>query len=129
VPPNPQELLASERFTTLLEKLKQRYSRIVLDTAPCQAVSDAYLLSQKVDSCILVVRAEHTRTGVVKQTLGKLVQQGIKIDGVILNRLNLKKAAKDGGHGSYYEYYGYAEKASASTVAANAESAAMKESV
>ena len=129
VPPNPQELLASERFTTLLEKLKQRYSRIVLDTAPCQAVSDAYLLSQKVDSCILVVRAEHTRTGVVKQTLGKLVQQGIKIDGVILNRLNLKKAAKYGGHGSYYEYYGYAEKASASTVAANAESAAMKESV
>ncbi|MFO6423771.1 GumC family protein [Motilimonas sp. KMU-193] len=125
VPPNPQELLASERFGVLLEKLKQRYSRIVIDTAPCQAVSDAYLLSQKVDSCILVTRAEHTRTGVVKHTLGKLVQQGVKIDGVILNRLNLKKAAKYSGHGSYYEYYGYAEKAPAAAQVSKVE----KESV
>ncbi|MDO6524316.1 polysaccharide biosynthesis tyrosine autokinase [Motilimonas sp. 1_MG-2023] len=116
VPSNPQELLASERFTMLLDKLKQRYSKIVLDTPPCLAVSDAYLLSQKVDSCILVTRAEHTRTGVVKQTLAKLVQQGIKIDGVILNRLNLKKAAKYGGHGNYHEYYGYAEKTKLSPV-------------
>lgn len=105
IPPNPQELLASERFGLLIEKLRQRYDRIVIDTAPCQAVSDALLISKNIDSCIIVTRAEHTRTGVVKQTLGKLVQQGIKIDGVILNRLNMKKAQRYGDFENYSEYY------------------------
>ncbi|RJG47907.1 GumC family protein [Motilimonas pumila] len=111
IPPNPQELIASANFGQLISNLKQQYNRVVIDTAPCQAVSDALLISKNVDSCILVTKAEQTRTVIVKQTLGKLVQQGVKIDGVILNNLNMKKAQRYGDFESYSEYYSAAQVA------------------
>ncbi|GLP96018.1 GumC family protein [Paraferrimonas sedimenticola] len=105
IPPNPLDMIFSERFKEVLAMLRDQYDRIVIDTAPCQAVSDTFVLSQFADSCILVVKANATRTGAVKSTVGKLVQQGVKIDGVILNGLDVKKANKYGDYQTYAEYY------------------------
>lgn len=103
---NPLELLSSSKFSELLADLRTRYQRIVIDTPPCLAVSDSFMLAQYVDSVILVIDANHTRTPVVREVVGKLTQQGSRIDGVILNRLNAKKASRYSGYYHYQAYYG-----------------------
>lgn len=106
---NPLELISSSRFVSLLEELKTSYTRIVIDTPPCLAVSDAFMLSQYVDSTILVINAAQTRTKIVRDVVGRLTQQGARIDGVVLNKLNIKKASHYSGYQQYHSYYG-AEK-------------------
>ncbi len=110
---NPLELLSSSKFSELLADLRTRYQRIVIDTPPCLAVSDSFMLAQYVDSVILVIDANHTRTPVVREVVGKLTQQGSRIDGVILNRLNAKKASRYSGYYHYQAYYGEEPKSGA----------------
>ncbi|GHY15221.1 exopolysaccharide biosynthesis protein, putative [Vibrio cholerae] len=110
---NPLELLSSSKFSELLADLRTRYQRIVIDTPPCLAVSDSFMLAQYVDSVILVIDANHTRTPVVREVVGKLTQQGSRIDGVILNRLNAKKTSRYSGYYHYQAYYGEETKSGA----------------
>ncbi|ENM5827453.1 exopolysaccharide regulatory tyrosine autokinase VpsO [Vibrio metoecus] len=110
---NPLELLSSTKFSDLLANLRGQYQRIVVDTPPCLAVSDSFMLAQHVDSVILVIDANHTRTQVVREVVGKLTQQGSRIDGVVLNRLNGKKASRYSGYYHYQAYYGEDHKSSA----------------
>ena len=58
LPPNPSEMLGSNAMERLIRELEQRYDILILDTAPLQAVTDAQILSTKVDGTILIVRAE-----------------------------------------------------------------------
>ncbi len=104
VPPNPQELLASPAFAKLLEELHGKYDRIVIDTAPALAVSDALLVSRHADSMLYVVKADSTRQKQIVTGLCRLVQVGAKVDGVVLNQLD---AATQNYMGSYDGYYGY----------------------
>ncbi|HEY5716340.1 MAG TPA: polysaccharide biosynthesis tyrosine autokinase, partial [Psychromonas sp.] len=61
IPTNPIELLSSSRFDDLLAELKTRYSYIIIDSAPTQAVSDSLVLAQRADSVVYVVRYEMTK--------------------------------------------------------------------
>lgn len=94
IPPNPSEMLASSAMTYLIEKLKQDYDIIVLDTAPLNVVTDAQILSTKVDGTILVVRASRTKKDVVVEAKSLLDKVGANIIGTILyateNRINKK---------------------------------------
>jgi len=107
LPPNPQELLASGKFAKLIEAVKGKYDRIVIDTPPTQAVSDAVLLSQQSDSLLYVVKADNTREKVIKSGLSRLIAGGIRIDGIVLNHVDLKQAARYGEYTGYYDQYGY----------------------
>ncbi len=107
IPPNPQELLASETFGQLITNLKQQYDRIIIDNAPTQAVSDAVLVARQSDSLIYVVKADSTREKIIKSGLNRLMAAGIRIDGVVLNRVDLKHANKYGEYTGYYDQYGY----------------------
>jgi succinoglycan biosynthesis transport protein ExoP len=107
IPPNPLELLASKKFVTLLDELKQQYERIIIDSAPTQAVSDVLHISKNADSVIYVVRSESTKQAVAKKGIERLLEVGAKIDGIVLNRVNIKTANKDAGYAGYYDYYGY----------------------
>ncbi len=110
VPPNPLELLASKRFGNMLEKLRNKFDKIVIDTAPTQAVSDSLVISQHADSVIYVVKADSTRLGMVKTGLGRLIEAKANIAGVVLNQVDLKKADSYGSYHGYYDYYGYGEE-------------------
>ncbi|MDE3270658.1 GumC family protein [Pseudoalteromonas sp. G4] len=110
VPPNPLELLASKRFGKMLEELRTRFDKIVIDTAPTQAVSDSLVISQHADSVIYVVKADSTRMGMVKTGLGRLIEAKANIAGVVLNQVDLKKADSYGSYHGYYDYYGYGEE-------------------
>lgn len=105
VPPNPQELLSSARLTKILELLKGRYQRIIIDSPPTQAVSDSMLLATISDALIYVVRAESTSIPMVQKGVGQLLQNNAPITGVVLNQVDLRKARKYGY--SYYENYSY----------------------
>lgn len=99
IPPNPSEMLASSAMTNLIETLKEEYDIVILDTAPLIAVTDAQILSTKVDGTILVVRASKTKKDAVidgKNLLGKV---GANIIGTVLYAVESKR-------GKYYYYYG-----------------------
>ena len=110
VPPNPLELLSTEKFKRTLQELSVEYDRIIIDSPPVQAVSDALLLSTFADAVLYVVKAESTSKELVKKGIGKLLQHRAPMQGTILNQVDIKKAKKHGyGYDGYYDYYGYSK--------------------
>lgn len=84
IPPNPSEMLASSAMTKLIEKVREEYDMIVLDTAPLKAVTDAQILSAKVDGTILVVREAITKRDAVIEAKNLLDKVGANIIGTVL---------------------------------------------
>ncbi|MDX2089240.1 MAG: polysaccharide biosynthesis tyrosine autokinase [Kofleriaceae bacterium] len=105
LPPNPAELLMSQRFQVVLGELAQRFDRIILDSPPVQVVTDAVVLSKKADGVILVVKAGKTLRDEAKRSAREVRAVDGKIFGVIVNAIE-----PDPRSGYYYSYYGYAEK-------------------
>lgn len=99
IPPNPSEMLASSAMTSLIEKLKEKYDIVILDSAPIGAVTDAQILATKVDGSILVTRAERTKRDVVLEAKSSLEKVGANILGCVLHAVKNTK-------GKYYYYYG-----------------------
>lgn len=107
IPPNPQEVLASDKFKALLKSMEGKYDHIILDTAPTQAVSDAIVVANLCDSVIYVVRADSTSDKIINNGLSRFLQLGHRVDGVVLNQVDLKKAKKTGDYSGFYDQYGY----------------------
>jgi capsular exopolysaccharide synthesis family protein len=85
IPPNPSEMLASTAMIELIEKLKDKYDIVVLDSSPLQVVTDAQILSTKVDGTILVVRAERTKKESIIDAKNILTKVGANIIGTVLH--------------------------------------------
>ena len=109
VPPNPLELLASPRFAKFLDVVKERYDHIIIDSPPSQAVSDAVLLSTFADAVIYVIKSEGTSIPLAQRGVGHLLQSGASIMGVVLNQVDVEKAARSGEYSGYYDHYGYSD--------------------
>ena len=108
VPPNPLELLSSKRFTKIIDKLVTVYDRIVIDSPPIQAVSDALILATQARAIIYVVKSDKTSIPMVKKGVGQLLQNNAAVTGVVLNQVDIKKSQKYGSsYEGYYDYYGY----------------------
>ena len=104
--PHPLELLGSERFKALMEKLMQQdYMYIILDTPPIMAVSDALVLSKYANRILYVVRANATHYQVVRDGLKRLRQINAPQQDLILNHLDIKKSSRY--YYSKYRYYNY----------------------
>lgn len=110
VPPNPLELLSSPRFSKVIEFLRRKYDRVIIDSPPTQAVSDALVLGTLANALIYVVRSEHTAKPLVVKGVGQLLQGNAPVTGIVLNQVDIKKAEKY-GYGGYYDYYGYSDTA------------------
>jgi len=104
VPPNPSELLASERMSGLIEHLKKQADVLLFDSPPCLAVTDAAVLSSQVDGVLLVVDAGVCRRELAVRAVDGLSKIGGNILGAVLNKLSPR------GAGSYYYYYYYSEE-------------------
>lgn len=105
VPPNPSELISSKRMAGLLEKLKEHYDYIIIDSPPIIAVTDALILAKKVDQVLLVIRNKITESEAIKRTKIMVQNVGITINGIVVNGIQNRKFYK-GGY-SYYNYYYY----------------------
>ena len=98
IPPNPAELLASEEMEKVIEKLREEYDYVIIDTNPIGLVADAQILSSKVDGVILVARYEKTKKENLLSCKKMIDQVGGNTIGVVLNGIDEKR-------GKYYYYY------------------------
>ena len=98
MPPNPVELLGSEKNRDLLEKLKKKYDLIIMDCAPIIGLSDSLIVATLADIRLITVSAKKTRMENLERVKKLFDQNNLKIDGVIFN-----KAQVQGN--SYYSYY------------------------
>ncbi|EMD1176350.1 polysaccharide biosynthesis tyrosine autokinase [Vibrio harveyi] len=102
IPPNPQELLASDRFDKLIEYLKGKYDRIIIDTPPLLSVSDALILGKKANGLITVIRSESTKASLVNAALSKQIQHSVPSLGVLITQAKSKE-----GEANYVQQYAY----------------------
>ena len=106
VPPNPSELLSTERMLQGLEELKRSFDVILFDSTPCMLVTDAVIISRIVDATMIVSSHKLTKMENLKTVQKNIENVGGKIAGVIINRIpvSLKK------YKSKYYYYGERSK-------------------
>lgn len=112
-PPNPSELLGSERFTQLLDFLKERYDLIILDAPPVDTVTDGQIVAADADGVALVVPQGIATKDAVSRAVQLLRQAKANILGVIMNRFTVADTGSYYGsyYGGYYGgYYGTDEK-------------------
>jgi len=101
IPPNPSELVGSEKMRKSLAALSKHYDYIVLDSPPTMIVTDAVVLSTQVQGVILVADADKTQKNQLRQVTEHLREVNANLIGVVLNRLSPKT------DGYYYHYYYY----------------------
>ena len=103
-PPNPAELLLSDSFSQLLEKLSPSYDLVIIDTAPVLVAADTASVAPLAGSLLLVARAEKTQLGELNESVRRLAHAGCTANGVILNAMDLSR--RHAGSSSY-KYGGY----------------------
>ncbi|MEM1154588.1 MAG: polysaccharide biosynthesis tyrosine autokinase [Pseudomonadota bacterium] len=114
IPPNPLEMISSKKFVQALKYLRERFDRIVIDSAPVQAVSDALVLASHADSVIYVVKADSTSATHAKKGIASIVANNEPLTGVVLNMFDRKRA--HGYYGKkYYRYTNYYQPDDAKT--------------
>ena len=112
VPPNPLEMISSAKFQDTLDKLKEAFDIVLIDSPPVQLVSDAVVLSQVANTVLYVVKADSTPYPMARNCIKRLSMANAPLLGVVLNQLDLERAEKYygeySGYGRYGKYKGYA---------------------
>jgi len=103
LPPNPSELLHTDRFSAILKELEETYDRVILDSPPVNLVTDASILSQLTDGTIFVVKASKTTRDSARRASRVLHDVRANVLGVVLNDVDLKQGGYYRDH--YYQYY------------------------
>ena len=104
LPPNPAELLGSEKMHGLLQELRAEFEFIFIDTSPVLAVSDPVFLSTMVDGTLFVV-GSRTPKPLIKKARARLNITQTKLLGMLLNRVDIQKNEYSGYYQQYYTYY------------------------
>jgi len=102
IPPNPAELIASRRMSEVIAALQQHADIVLFDAPPVIAVTDAAVLSSKVDAVLLVISAGKTKRDHAKKAKALLEKVNAHLIGTVLN--NVK------GEAALYQYYASEEK-------------------
>jgi capsular exopolysaccharide synthesis family protein len=101
IPPNPSELLGSDRMRALIQDVTQGYDRVLMDCSPLGAVTDPVVLSRFVEGVVLVIKAGNTSRDLLTTMLARLKDVQARILGAVLNDI---KVGRDGYY--YHSYYG-----------------------
>ncbi|SHH46836.1 CpsD/CapB family tyrosine-protein kinase [Clostridium grantii] len=110
IPPNPADMLGSNKMKALISKLEENFDYVLLDTPPVIAVTDAQVLAGNVDGVVLVVASKQADKDAVVRAKELLLKVGANIIGVVLNKVEMRKGK---GYGyQYYYYYGQDDKKS-----------------
>ena len=104
IPPNPVELLASNRFARLIRTLEKRFDRVIVDGPPFQGFADILVLCQHVGGVVLVSSMGETTRESLRHFKKSMMNVNGHILGCIINKVDLTKRY---GHQSYYKYYDY----------------------
>ena len=110
LPPNPAELLGSQKMQSILKSISQTSDIILIDTPPILAVTDAAVLAPTLDGVLLVVRPGKTRASALRLTIEQLQQVNARLIGVVLNDVDLRGkpyAYRYHYYRNYSAYQGY----------------------
>lgn len=104
IPPNPSELLESQKMSDVVRMLEQDYDILLFDCPPVIGLSDTLIVTKYVDSTVLVTAYKSTQADLLKKSVKALEAVNARIAGVILNRVPVQS---NGYYGKYYDsYYG-----------------------
>ena len=103
IPPNPTEILNSQRSHQIFEQIRDMYDAIIVDCPPCVGLSDVQVLSSLVDGLILLVAMDQTLRPHLQIAMRALTQVEAPLIGSVLNRMEIRRQ----GYNSYYSYYYY----------------------
>ena len=101
IPFNPSEVLGSRRFSEFLASVREDFDYVLVDASPVGLVSDPAILATQVDGVLLVLDAQNTRKGAVRQAMRSLEAVDANVLGTIMNNV---KGGKDGYYGYGYSY-------------------------
>lgn len=107
IPPNPSELLASDRMRELVRRARTRFDFVVIDTPPVLAVTDATLIGSLADGVVLCLRAGKVLREEARACRDRLLMAEVKILGTVLNR---HRESGGGGGRRYLQYESYASE-------------------
>ena len=110
VAPNPSELLSSQNMVDIFNELKQHFDYVLVDTPPIMPVTDAAVVSGKVDGTIMVIASGTVSPAIAVEAKTRLEQAGAHLLGVVLNKVDVSGNSHY-GYGYYY-YYGSEHKGS-----------------
>jgi len=102
IPPNPTELMMTDKFKQLLEELSQSYDYIFIDAPPTLNMADTAIIGHLADATIFVITAGKTRIEIIKRCLRQLSQTNVEVSGILLNRFDIESIKYN-----YYYYYHY----------------------
>jgi capsular exopolysaccharide synthesis family protein len=105
LPPNPSELLGSDRMSKMVDQLEQEWDMVLFDSPPIVAVTDASTISGEIDAIAMVVKAGQTDRSAVDRALDTIRNVKAPLIGVIMNGANQETLA--GKYSYYYSYYNY----------------------
>jgi tyrosine-protein kinase Etk/Wzc len=103
-PPNPSELLMSDRFSRLVEALSERFDMVIIDTPPVLAVTDASVIGHQCGTTLMVARYGLNPAREIDVAVRRLESSGVEVKGAILNAIE-RKAATSYGYGYYHYAY------------------------
>ena len=108
VPPNPSELLSNKRYLQMIEKLREEYDMVIIDTPPLGNVIDAAVISKCCDGAVIVIAAGSISYRFARKVKEQLDVTGCRILGCVLNKVDLSASSYYGKYyGKYYgQYYG-----------------------
>lgn len=105
LPPNPAELLHTRQFAQVLEEAESRYDRVILDSPPLRAVTDAAIIAPQCGGALLVIRAHETTRDAVTAIMQSLQNVRAHVLGGVLNDVEPRRSGQGHPGGGYYGYY------------------------
>lgn len=108
-PPNPSELLMSQRFNQFVQLVSEQYDLVIIDTPPALAVTDAAVVGKQVGTTLMITRFRENNPKEVERALQQLESAGVVVKGSILNAIE-RSASSYYGYGYGYDYYHYSYK-------------------
>ena len=102
VPPNPSELLGSNRFKEFVDAVGKEYSYVIIDTPPIDVVTDALVIAPYIAGLVIVVKDQVTPTDSIKRAIDSAKFANVNVLGAVMNAANPKSGGRYG-----YRKYGY----------------------
>jgi tyrosine-protein kinase Etk/Wzc len=106
-PPNPSELLMTQRFRDFLDIASERYDLVIIDTPPALAVTDAAIVGKQAGTSLMITRFRENAPREIERAIQQLESAGVPVKGSILNAIERSASAY---YGYTYGYYNYAYK-------------------
>jgi tyrosine-protein kinase Etk/Wzc len=107
IPPNPAELLLTDRFAELVKALSQNFDYVVIDTPPILAVTDAAIVGKVAGSTLVVLKAGEHSLPMIQETVSRLQNAGVKVSGTIFNQVGRPGTGYAGYRYGYAYQYSY----------------------